>query len=156
MYAEDWDDLHQLEVPFVMERVVVADREASSRGMSPQRDATDWTAPFVTLDASKNWYEPVRKTLSRNLHVNDNANEVVVTYITSQDERLGPRLKDEDHTTLIQELHRLGRDSGYTINIVPNSARWEDMMTSILKSTVRHEAHGLFANTHSSITFRLF
>jgi hypothetical protein len=139
MYAEDWQDLDELEVPFIMERAVIADREASRRAMSRQgNEAYDWTAPFLKIDASRNWWEPVRTSLTRNLHIDDESSDVVITYITRQDEESGPRLRDRDHTTLVQELQRLEKESKYTVNIVSNSTRWEDMMTMILKSTVWH------------------
>jgi len=34
MFAEDWADLSAMNMPFVMERVVVADRGAAARGTS--------------------------------------------------------------------------------------------------------------------------
>jgi len=137
MYASDWADLRDMNVPFVLERVVIADRTASTLGLSKEGKATSgWTAPFTEMSTSLNWWEPVRKTLARNLGVKDRAKEVVVTYIARQDEQWGPRLRDEDHNTLVSELQRLAKDTRCTVNIVSGTTTWDEKLRSILKSTV--------------------
>jgi len=69
--------------------------------------------------------------------VDDDATEVVVTYIARQDEQWGPRLRDEDHKTLVEGLQHLGRDTKCTVNIISTTTtKWDDMISAILKSTV--------------------
>ncbi|KAI0370526.1 hypothetical protein BV20DRAFT_966417 [Pilatotrama ljubarskyi] len=91
-YEEDWQDLADMHVPFLLERVVVADRGAAERGRDQWVSAADaarqdeltkrepgregeppWAAPFVGLHAPEGWWAPVRAALLRYLHVGDGA-----------------------------------------------------------------------------------
>lgn len=138
LYAADWADYLNMDTPFVLERVVVTDRAASARGLSRQRKSIpEWAAPFTALSASPNWWTPMRTALARNMGVNDDSKNVVITYIDRQDEQWGPRLRIEDHDTLVAELRRLVKDLKCTVNILSaGSTSWEEIMTSVLKSTV--------------------
>ncbi|KAH8103052.1 hypothetical protein BXZ70DRAFT_927885 [Cristinia sonorae] len=92
-YAEDWEDIAGMAVPYVFDYLVVADSAAASRGRDqwtigwtpPPRktvktelrkrqgdgDSSDisetgrpiWAAPFVGLPAPENWWTPVRASL---------------------------------------------------------------------------------------------
>lgn len=135
MYYHDFLDLHESEFPYVLERVVIADREAATKGSS-SGGFPYWSAPFKDLTASKNWWEPVRSGLSHVMRVAENSNEVVVTYISRQDVESGPTLKLEDHNVLVKELEKLARDAICTIKVVPHSASWQDKLSAILRSTV--------------------
>ncbi|KAI8976570.1 hypothetical protein BD414DRAFT_445988 [Trametes punicea] len=90
-YTEDWQDLADMHVPFLLERVVVADRGAAERGREHWRQAASepssggevkkrvpgregepaWAAPFVGLPAPQRWWAPVRSALLRYLHLAD-------------------------------------------------------------------------------------
>ncbi|KAI9065293.1 hypothetical protein FKP32DRAFT_1590774 [Trametes sanguinea] len=87
-YTEDWQDLADMHVPFLLERVVVADRGAAERGRANWAAALSaesaraaelrkrapgsegepaWAAPFVGLSAPEEWWAPVRASLLRYL-----------------------------------------------------------------------------------------
>lgn len=135
MYYHDFLDLHESEFPYVLERVVIADREAASKAPS-SGGSPYWSAPFKDLTASKNWWEPVRLGLSRVMRVAENSDEVVVTYVSRQGVESGPTLKVEDHNVLVKELEKLARDNVCTLKVVPHSASWQDKLSAILRSTV--------------------
>lgn len=136
MFHDDWVDFHESEIPYVLERVVIADREAATKASSGD-GLPYWSAPFKNLSASKNWWEPVRWGLSRIMRVTDDSNEFVITYISRQDVESGPTLKPEDNDVLVKELERLARDAKCTLKIIPHSAPWQDKLSAILRSTVR-------------------
>lgn len=135
MYHQDWVDLHESDVPYVLERVVIADREAATKASSGD-GLPYWSAPFKDLTTTKNWWEPVRSGLSRVMRVAENSKEVVVTYISRQDVESGPTLKSEDHDVLVKELEKLGRDTKFTVKVIAHSAPWQDKVSAILRSTV--------------------
>jgi len=136
MYHHDFLDLHESEIPYVLERVIIADREAATKASSVDGPPY-WSTLFKNSTASKNWWEPVRSGLSQVMRVAGDSNEVVITYISRQDVESGPTLKSEDHDALVKELEKLARDTKYTVKIVQHSAPWEDKLSAILQSTVR-------------------
>ncbi|EMD35587.1 hypothetical protein CERSUDRAFT_116315 [Gelatoporia subvermispora B] len=94
-YTEDWDDIKEINDPWLFERAVIADRGAAARGRdrwaerwSPQSgdsgktdelrrraDAEEgipvWAAPFVGLSAEQGWWRPVRSALLRYLRISE-------------------------------------------------------------------------------------
>ncbi|KAL1949057.1 hypothetical protein VTO73DRAFT_10863 [Trametes versicolor] len=90
-YQEDWQDFADMHVPFLLERVVIADRGAAERGRASWIPAADaarvdemskrapptaetapaWAAPFIGLSAPETWWTPVRTALLRYLHLAD-------------------------------------------------------------------------------------
>ncbi|KAH9852238.1 hypothetical protein C2E23DRAFT_885752 [Lenzites betulinus] len=88
-YEEDWKDLADMHVPFLFERVVIADRGAAERGRTHWMSEADaarvdelkkrapptaatapvWAAPFVGLNAPEGWWTPARAALLRYLHI---------------------------------------------------------------------------------------
>ncbi|CCL99592.1 uncharacterized protein FIBRA_01610 [Fibroporia radiculosa] len=86
-YMEDWQDIADMNVPWLFDRVIIADRSAAdrsrelwARGWSPpdvaaeppqelkrQVDTDDgkpsWAAPFVGLKAKEDWWTPMRSAL---------------------------------------------------------------------------------------------
>ncbi|TFK83076.1 hypothetical protein K466DRAFT_555640 [Polyporus arcularius HHB13444] len=94
-FEEDWKDLADMHVPFLLERVVIADRGAAERGRANWRSAAPsspesqsgapamskrapgeegepaWAAPFVGLNAPDGWWAPMRSALLRFLHIAD-------------------------------------------------------------------------------------
>jgi len=135
VYYHDWLDLHESEIPYVLERVVIADREAATKATSGD-GFPYWLASFKDFTTTKNWWEPVRSGLSRVMRVAEDSNEVLVTYISRQDVESGPTLKSEDHDVLVEELGKLARDTKCTIRVVPHSAPWQDKVPTMLRSTV--------------------
>ena len=154
-FSHDWLDLHESEIPYVFERVVITDREAATKASSGD-GLPYWSAPFKDLTASKNWWEPVRSGLSRVMRVAENSDEVVVTYVSRQDVESGPTLKPEDHDVLLKELEKLARDTKCTIEIIPHSTPWQDKLHAMLRSTVRTSSP-LFDTTYlmHTLFFRL-
>lgn len=135
VYRHDWSDLHESEVPYVLDRVVIADYQAAMQAPS-EDELPYWAAPFKALDGSKNWWEPIRSALSRVMRVAENSDEFVVTYVSRQDVESGPTLRPEDHDILVKELEKLARDTKCTVKIVPHSAPWQERLSSILRSTI--------------------
>lgn len=145
-YHRDWVDLHESEIPYVLERVVIADYEAATRASSGD-ELPYWSAPFKDLAASKNWWEPLRSELSRVMRIAKNSDEVV-TYISRQDVESGPTLKPEDHDVLVKELEKLARDTKCVLEILPYSAPWQKKISAILRSTVRTPFPSFQYHTH--------
>ena len=143
-YQRDWLDLHESEVPYVLERVVIADYGAATQA-SAGDELPYWSAPFKDLEASKNWWEPLRSGLSRVMRIAENSDEVV-TYISRQDVESGPTLKPEDHDVLVKELERLARDTKCLVEVVSYSAPWQEKLSAILRSTVRTGSPSLNTN----------
>lgn len=146
MYREDWDDFTQMQIPFVLERVVVADRGAAARASGSQ---PVFSPPFQDMVASKHWWQPVRKLMVGFLQLPDESKKSksaaaaavtkpVVTYFSTQEKGVGPKLKDEDHNLLVKTLKKFQRTSGYEVNVVPANALWTDRMRILVRSTVCH------------------
>ncbi|KAI0918760.1 hypothetical protein AcV7_006903 [Taiwanofungus camphoratus] len=96
-YSEDWQDLADMSVPWLFDRVVIADRGAADRGRErwsagwspPGKPAgigagaefkkraegdegmPSWAAPFVGLEARNNWWTPMRAALLRYLKITE-------------------------------------------------------------------------------------
>lgn len=144
-YQRDWLDLHESEVPYVLERVVIADYGAATQASSGD-ELPYWSAPFKDLEASKNWLEPLRSGLSRIMRIAEDSNKVV-TYITRQNVESGPTLNPEDHDGLVKELEKLAHDTKCIVEIIPSSAPWQEKLSAILKSTVRAQFPSFQHNT---------
>ncbi|KAJ7485271.1 hypothetical protein FB451DRAFT_1082649 [Mycena latifolia] len=138
MYYADWEDYHRMEVPFVIERLVIADRSAAMHGV-PSHDPA-YVAPFKMEGLSEHWWEPVRRSLATYFDVyGDKAPKNVVTYVDRQSHTHGLRLSSEDHMALVGALQKLGRDYGYTVYVVSNideETTWTERLGAIARSTV--------------------
>jgi hypothetical protein len=137
MYLEDWEDYHKLELPFVIQRIVVADREAAEP--SAQKGQPVFSPPFE-LPASRHWWEPVRTTLASYFDIsNDKSAKKVVTYLHRQGEETGVKLRDEDHQSLLHALAKMEKNYGYEVHVVSSrteETEWSEKMGAIVKSTV--------------------
>jgi hypothetical protein len=138
MYKEDWNDYQSMQVPFVLERVVIADRGAAADASS-QRPV--FAGPFEDVETSAHWFEPIRRTLALSLDVEDELERErerkrVVTYLSAQDESPGLILREDDHNALVDALKKMGRRRGYEINIVTGKTTWVERMSAIARSTV--------------------
>ncbi|KAF8644907.1 hypothetical protein AX16_008190 [Volvariella volvacea WC 439] len=152
MYQEDWEDYHLMQVPYVFERLVVADRAAAEDEL--QLGQPSYSPPFE-LEGSDYWWEPIRKTLSPYFDVNEpegsgwggwgRGKGNVVTYLHSQTLDASMRLDSEDHRRLIEALEKLGKSYGYEIHIISADdlqTDWSDRLKTIVRSTVVLGAHG--------------
>ncbi|OCH86765.1 hypothetical protein OBBRIDRAFT_737399 [Obba rivulosa] len=94
-YSEDWQDIIDMNSPWLFERAVIADRGAAERGrdhwaerwppqagerrdggeLQKRADAEEgmpvWAAPFIGLNAEQGWWQPMRTALLRYLRVPD-------------------------------------------------------------------------------------
>lgn len=140
LYREDWADYALLHVPFLMQRVVVADKGAARRART---DVPPFAVPLVALEAASEWWEPVRRHVARFVGVAEQApkqgwlgnSEAVVTYLSRQEAVRGPRLREADHEALVKALGTL--EKGYRVHAVSAEASWMERMTAIAQSTVR-------------------
>ncbi|KAJ7634875.1 hypothetical protein FB45DRAFT_910124 [Roridomyces roridus] len=137
-YYADWEDYHKMEVPFVFERLVVADRTAAGFGV--QHEEPVYTQPFKMDGLSQYWWEPVRRTLAMYFDAyGPQAPKNVVTYVHRQSQTHGLRLSDGDHTALVAALQKMERDYGYEVHIVSNideETSWSERLGAIVRSTV--------------------
>lgn len=139
-YFEDWDDYQKMEIPFVFERLVVADRLATEGAIVAGHPV--YSPAFGLEGGSSHWWEPVRRNLAIYLgeaEIKPNAKKVV-TYIHTQSETQGARLSDQDHESLVQALDKLGRRYGYEVHVVSTKTAetdWVTKMTAVVKSSVR-------------------
>jgi hypothetical protein len=140
-YLEDWDDYHKMEVPFVFERIVIADRLAAEGSVVEGQPI--YSTAFALEGGSSHWWEPVRVTLATYLgqHEIKPKAKKVVTYIHTQAESQGAKLSAEDHESITRALGKAGRKYGYEVHVVStqtNQTDWITKMTAIVKSSVRH------------------
>jgi len=142
-YVEDWEDYQKIAIPFVFERLVVADRAAAHNSVTGGLPV--FSSAFE-LDHSAHWWEPVRRTMAQfhgEYEISPKA-KPVVTYIHSQSVS-GLKLSNSDHELLVSELEKMGRNYGYEIHVVPAEAsgeQWTEKMTAVVKSSVIIGVHG--------------
>jgi len=132
-------------VPFVYERIVIADRSATEGAIV---DGQPIYSPAFDLEGgSSHWWEPVRTTLATHLRqheIKPNAKKVI-TYIHTQAESQGANLSDEDHKSISLALDKMARTYGYEVHIVSTQTSqtdWVTKMTAIAKSSVILSVHG--------------
>ena len=138
-YLEDWDDYHKMEVPFVFERIVIADRSAAEGAIEEGQPI--YSPAFGLEGGSIHWWEPVRITLATYLeqHEIKAKSRKVITYIHTQAESKGAKLSTEDHKSITLALDKMGRTYGYEVHVVStqtNQTDWTTKMTAIVKSSV--------------------
>ncbi|GJE94842.1 hypothetical protein PsYK624_110180 [Phanerochaete sordida] len=138
MYSEDWQDFSDMHLPYVLERVVIADRGAAERnrpdwaahwrpppprggasGELRKRQAVEdglpaWAAPFVGLDAPEEWWAPVRAALLSYLGAPAPRTRKgpVATLVSMEDEpyEAGAHVRTEDFPGLVAGLEQLVRE----------------------------------------------
>ncbi|KAG6830113.1 hypothetical protein H0H92_002162 [Tricholoma furcatifolium] len=134
LYQEDWEDYLKLPVPFLIERVVIADREAAE--VQANYDQPIFS-PAFNLPGSHHWWEPIRQMLVSFLSEAP-TKKTSITYIHRQSEQAGVRLRAEDHDALVKALKKLERD-GHEVHIVSSQfdeTGWAERMSAVTKSTV--------------------
>jgi hypothetical protein len=135
--GQDWADRISLGVPYVLSRVVLADRSAAM--LDPDYDASHRTAasafklpgtPFTNGHGA--FWNPIRNAVVDVASVRSlprTGKGAVITYISRQ--QWGRRmLRSEDHDALVAELYKLRDTYGYEVNIVAMSklSRIEQIM----------------------------
>ncbi|KAJ7164692.1 hypothetical protein C8R43DRAFT_946492 [Mycena crocata] len=120
-FIDDWDDRIRMGVPFVMERVVLADRSAAMPALNYQRYQRTAAPPFG-LPGSAHWWLTIRNNVVKfaGLEPEESGGTLgrpVITYISRQD--WGRRmLIQADHEKLVWELRKLEDLYGYEVHIV--------------------------------------
>lgn len=160
-YQDDWEDFHKIGAPFVLERVVVADREAAAAEAHRKARVGDvpWAGVFLEEQQGnqnrhagglgEEWMEPVRKSLVEYFGLAGKGKEKkkkVVTYVHRQNANAGGlRLSNADHEALMRELKKLELNQalrGCEVHVVSSSSRpdgvtgWTDRMRAIVQSSV--------------------
>ncbi|KAJ7645633.1 hypothetical protein DFH06DRAFT_591344 [Mycena polygramma] len=142
----DWDDRAKMGVPFVLERVVLADRSAAMRAYNFQRYQRTAAAPSG-LPGSVHWWMTLRNDVVQfaGMDLIEGSSTVtrpVITYISRQE--WGRRmLIKEDHERLVKELHRLRDEYGWEVNIVrmEEMSRAEQIRIAV-RTTIMMGVHG--------------
>ena len=116
----------------------MADRQAAGHSVNSEQPI--FSLPF-DLEASKNWWEPVRRTLALyfDAYYEKAKDKKVITYLHRQSESTGPKLVSEDHDALVRALQKLGRSRGYVVHIVSTSTTetdWNEKMGAVVRSSV--------------------
>lgn len=129
-----------MQVPYLFERVVIADRKAAVA-------EPPFASAFELEEPSEHWWEPIRRNVA--LHFDAyggskgkkmNAGKIV-TYVHNNDGGGGGlRLRNSDHNALVKALNDMQRDYGYEVHIVSSNdlyTKWQDRMGAVVRSTVR-------------------
>ena len=120
-FSDDWKDRAAMDVPFVFDRVVFADRAAAMNGANFLRTQRTASEAF-TLPGSPNWWSTFRNNVIESTGLNASTGagtrgNPVITYISRQD--WGRRmLIQRDHEKLVEELYKLRDQYGYEVNVV--------------------------------------
>ena len=120
-YSHDWVDRAQMGRPFVLDRVVFADRSAAMIGYNYHRTQRTASEPFA-LPGSVNWWSTIRSNVIQFSGLDGSVgmgttSTPVITYISRQD--WGRRmLIPEHHEKLVRELYNLRDQYGYEVNVV--------------------------------------
>jgi len=120
-FSADWRDRADMTVPFVYDRVLIADRSAAMLGENFLRTQRTASEPF-TLPGSPNWWSTFRNNIIEFAGLNHTEGQgtrgrPVITYISRQE--WGRRmLIPEDHENLVAELYKLRDMYGYEVNVV--------------------------------------
>lgn len=137
-----------MDVPFVFQRIVVADRAAAQRAASSSSSSPAhhgepvFSGPFGLM-GSEFWWEPIRRTLAAYFDVDEEKekDKKVVTYVSSQESSL--RLSDADHEELVRALKKMESDYGYEVHVVSSldytSDGWKEKMGAIVRSSVSQD-----------------
>ncbi|KAJ7695740.1 hypothetical protein B0H17DRAFT_930445 [Mycena rosella] len=145
-FLDDWDDRAHMQVPFVFERVVLADRSAAMPALNYQRYQRTAGAAFG-LPGAAHWWLPIRDNVVRFAGVGSaegagTRGRPVITYISRQ--AWGRRmLVPADHERLVRALRRLEKTHGYEVNIVvPEKMTRLEQLQLAARTTILMGVHG--------------
>jgi hypothetical protein len=144
-FAEDFADFIGINMPVLLDRVVVSDRGAARHAGLPHGMAA-WSPPFTGLRASEDWFEPVRRVLAEYFFgENENAatgsTTHTITYLSRQNAPDGERLLATAHTALLDGLQNLAR-TGVKVYVLDEYASWTERMRALAQSTVSLQSVG--------------
>lgn len=120
-FNQDWTDRSSSGVPFVFDRIIIADRSASMIGDNFGRTQRTASEPQA-LPGSPHWWNMYRNNIIETSGLErDEASgtlgKPVITYISRQG--WGRRmLIQEDHERLVEELYKLRDMYGWEVNVV--------------------------------------
>lgn len=149
-FAEDFADFIGINMPVLLDRVVVSDRGAARHAGLPN-GMPAWSPPFTALRASEDWFEPVRRALAQ-YFFGENENAVgthTITYLSRQNAPDGERLLASAHAALLDGLQNLAQ-TGIKVYVLDEYASWTERMHALAQSTVSPELVGaLSCHCHS-------
>ncbi|KAF7346010.1 hypothetical protein MSAN_01826900 [Mycena sanguinolenta] len=145
-FIDDWDDRIKMGVPFVLERVVLADRSAAMPSLNYQRYQRTAAAAFG-LPGSVHWWQTIRNNVVQfaGLDPEEGAGtrqRPVITYISRQ--AWGRRmLIPADHERLVYELRKLEYVYGWEVNVVvPEKMSRLEQLQLAARTTILMGVHG--------------
>ncbi|KAJ7134322.1 hypothetical protein C8R44DRAFT_869977 [Mycena epipterygia] len=144
-FIDDWDDRAKMAVPFVLERVVLADRSAAMSSPEFKRYQRTAAAPFG-LQGSAHWWATIRNNVVQFAGVvpeeNTPSMPPVITYISRQ--TWGRRmLVPADHDRLVRALRNLEATHGYEVHIVvPETMTRRAQLQLAARTTILMGVHG--------------
>ncbi|KAJ7058167.1 hypothetical protein C8F01DRAFT_1027665 [Mycena amicta] len=145
-FRDDWDDRIKMGVPFVLERVVLADRSATMRAYNFLRYQRTAAVPFA-LPGSVYWWQTIRNNVIQFAGINlrdgsSTTSTPVITYISRQ--AWGRRtLIQADHERLVKELYRLRDTHGWEVNVVlMEKLSRDEQIRLAARTTIMMGVHG--------------
>ncbi|KAJ7750943.1 hypothetical protein DFH07DRAFT_1033851 [Mycena maculata] len=145
-FLDDWDDRAKMGVPFVFERVVLADRSAAMPALNYQRYQRT-AAPAFALPGSVYWWMTIRNNVVQFAGLDLGVGEgtlgpPVITYISRQ--AWGRRmLVPADHERLVRELRKLESTYGWEVNVVvPETMTRLEQLQLAARTTILMGVHG--------------
>ncbi|KIY69339.1 hypothetical protein CYLTODRAFT_393975 [Cylindrobasidium torrendii FP15055 ss-10] len=145
-FIDDWNDRIDMGLPFVFERVLVADRSASMISYNYQRFQRSAASAF-SLPGNANWWQPIRNNVVMSVGLEPatgggTMGKPVITYVSRQD--WGRRmLIPEHHDKLVAELHKLRDEYGYEVNIVSmDKLTRAEQLQLAARTTIMMGVHG--------------
>ncbi|KAJ7081366.1 hypothetical protein B0H15DRAFT_469689 [Mycena belliarum] len=145
-FIDDWDDRAKMGVPFVFERVVLADRSAAMAALNYQRYQRTAGAAFA-LPGSAHWWLAIRDNVVQFAGVGAAVGagtraRPVITYISRQE--WGRRmLVPADHERLVRALRRIEAAYGYEVHIVvPEKMTRLAQLQLAARTTILMGVHG--------------
>ncbi|KAL0578940.1 hypothetical protein V5O48_003031 [Marasmius crinis-equi] len=147
-FSDDWRDRSEMGVPFVFERVLIADRSAAMPAYNYQRSQRTASVPFGLPGSSHiSWWMTVRNNVVRFTGLDpsfgkDTTDTPVITYVSRQGWRRR-RLIPEHHDRLVKELYKLRDEHGYEVNVVcMEDYTREEQIRLAARTTVMMGVHG--------------
>ncbi|KAJ7505582.1 hypothetical protein B0H11DRAFT_1979426 [Mycena galericulata] len=145
-FIDDWDDRVKMAAPFVLERVVLADRSAAMPALNYQRYQRTAATAFA-LPGSAHWWMTIRNNVVQfaGLDPEEGAGTMrrpVITYISRQE--WGRRmLIPADHDKLVHALRKLEETYGYEVNVVvPEKMTRLEQLQLAARTTILMGVHG--------------
>nr|GAT50261.1 predicted protein [Mycena chlorophos] len=145
-FLDDWDDRGEMDVPFVLERVLLADRSAAMPALNYQRFQRTAATAFG-LPGSAYWWSTIRNNVVKlaGLGADEGwgtTGQPVITYVSRQS--WGRRmLIPAHHDQLVRELQKIEQVYGYELNVVEaeKMSRLEQIQLAA-RTTILMGVHG--------------